>query len=180
MADKEKTQSNSFTNQTNLQSEFRFKIWDRSLATISALSLIIGGVWGLWQYIDQQEKDRELRDQEYNLALYKERKEMYYALCAAVGEIASSKSSAEAEPAIKAFFKLYHGGVHIVSDRVLDEAKAAFARKVVDLMSGPKDQAPPPELVHLADNLVEKCKESLDLEKVYGRTKEAGKQSKSN
>jgi hypothetical protein len=170
MPDPNNAQSNSSASEIDSQHEFRFKLWDRILATITALGLIIGGAFGLIKYFEQKQKDLEVRKQEYNLAFFKERKDMYYPLCKTVGEIASSKSLAEAEPAIKSFFTLYYGGVHIVSGSDIDEAKKKFAMEVMDFMDGSKNKPPSSRLIRLGENLVEKCKISLALEKVYGIT----------
>jgi hypothetical protein len=152
--------------------DFGFKLWDRGLATITSLGLIIGGSWGVYTYFKKRDQDIATRNQEYKLARYKERKELYYPMCRAVGEIASAKTARDAQPAIKSFLTLYYGGVHMVSDRAVNDAKKDFYRAVEEFGSGPTDQAPPATLISKANALVKACGESLDLEGVFGVVKQ--------
>jgi hypothetical protein len=152
--------------------DFGFKVWDRGVATITSIGLIIGGGWGLYTYFQKRDQDIETRNQEYKLARYKERKELYYPMCKAVGEIASSKTARDAEPAIKNFLTLYYGGVHMVSDKTVNEAKKDFYQALDEFRTGPSDQPPPPTLITKANALVKACGESLDLEGVFGVVKQ--------
>jgi len=147
--------------------DFGFKIWDRSLATITSMGLILGGGWGLFTYFQKRDQDIATRNQEYKLARYKERKELYYPMCKAVGEIASAKTARDAEPAIKNFLALYFGGVHMVSDMTVNQAKKDFYQALQEFTDGPGNQAPPPTLITKANALVKACGESLDLEGVF-------------
>ena len=126
-----------------------FKIYDRALATVTALGVVGGGIWALYTYRVQRDDEYAQRQREYLLQLHKEKKEIYQPLCSAVGKIVSARSLAEAQPSIDKFWELYFGEVHLVwQDR--------------------KDETPPTELLPLSRNLVQACQEAIALEKAYG------------
>jgi hypothetical protein len=147
--------------------DFTLKIWDRILKTIATLALVLGGLIGLWKYLDQRRTELDLKQHEYELLLHNERKEMYHPLCKAAGEIASANSLAEAEPAIKTFFALYYGEVHIVATAEVIQAKEMFAKEVEDFRRKSADEAPHPELIQACVTLANTCRQSLDLDKLF-------------
>jgi hypothetical protein len=161
---------------TGSRTRLAFKLWDRGLATFTALSVIIGGGVGLLTYLGERGKEQGLRRQEIELLRYKERKEIYHPLCKLAGEIVASKSLKEAEPSIKSFWALYYGEVGIVAEGLVQKAMEEFGSALRDFtdspnaQSSPEDQRPPPELTRWAKKLADQCRESLDLNKVFGPT----------
>ncbi len=183
----DKTESPAQVQPTGSRARLAFKIWDRVLATVTALSVIIGGAVGFHKYMEDREKELksrreerskelDLRRKEHELLRYKEQKEVYHPLCKLAGEIVSSKSLKEAEPSIKSFWTLYYGEVGIVAEDRVQNAMVEFGNALRDYIdshkdqSPPQDQPPPPELTQRAVNLAVKCRESLDLKKVFGPT----------
>jgi hypothetical protein len=154
--------------------DFWIKIWERSVATITALVLLVGGFFGGKAYFDQREKDGEQRQKEYQLALHKERAAMYHPLCKAAGDIASSTSRDEADPAIKKFLSLYYSEIHIVLDDedenrpAILEAMIQFSDDVTQDFFVPGGiKGASPQLKQSAQALAKACQKSLDLKKVY-------------
>jgi hypothetical protein len=129
------------------------------LATLTAASVVIGGVWSFYTY-------RLQREQEYHLQLRKELKETYQPLCSAVGKIVSARSLAEAQPSIDRFWELYFGEVHLVENQAVRDPKIEFGNALQGWQNR-KDEAPPTELLPLSEKLVSACQQAIDLRKVY-------------
>ena len=163
--------------------DFRFKVWDRVLATVSVLFVVFGGLGGLYTHFDELrkereqrsdewKKEREQRDQElaqrqreYELQLHKEKVDMYRGLCAATGRIAGAKRLKDAEKSIEDFWAYYFGDLHTVKDPEVQKAKNEFG---AILNECDEDAPPPAKLCAAALHLAETCQNSLALEKAYG------------
>jgi hypothetical protein len=145
------------------RAEFRFKIFDRGVAAVSAMSIIVSGVFGLISYNNQRKIDSALKKREFQLSVYREKKEIYYPLCESAAAIVSCTSQNEAKPHIKDFLTLYYGKAHLIAiDLEVNNAKVDFRAKLNEWVDS-KDQKPPPkDLINLALNLTESCRECLD------------------
>ena len=150
------------------KTEVLFQQWDLIFKAFTTLTIILGSIYGLMGYFDKREKELEERKRDYEFTLYKERKETLYPLCHAAADIASSKSLTEAQKAIKTFETLYIGEVGIVAEGQVSESIKAFNEALLEFEAGPKTSGPPLNLIAQAGQLALKCKEVLDLEKVYG------------
>jgi len=63
-----KSESNTSDSTVPTRSEFRFKVWDRTLGSLTALSLIVGGSFTVIRYLGQRDEDLKIREREYKLA----------------------------------------------------------------------------------------------------------------
>jgi hypothetical protein len=147
---------------------YRIQKWDLIFKSITTLSLIFGAIWGLMEYFDRKDQEFLERQRDYQFMLYKERKETLYPLCNAAADIVSSKSLKDAEKAIKTFETLYFGEVGIIADGEISEAIRSFVESLLEYKEGPQDSGPPVNLIEQSSHLAMKCKEVLNLRKVYG------------
>jgi hypothetical protein len=154
--------------------EARLKVYDRVLATVSALGLIVGGVWAVYTHSESRRKELEqktaeakrdaelreqaaqqkavesqrdaalkerelqLRKQELDLLVFKERKEAYYALCDAACEIVACRDRKEVEERARGFLRLYYGRAHIIAeaDPEVSAKKIAFKDRLMEYIEG--------------------------------------------
>ncbi len=149
--------------------EYKFKLFDRCLASVSAVGLISSGLFGLISYTNQKKADSELRRREIQLTIYREKKEVYYPLCESAAAIVSSGSLDEARKHVKDYMTLYYGKAHlVVIDPTVSRAKIEFATSLMDWVNEKKPNPPPDDLTGLALRLTEACQENLDPRKVLG------------
>jgi hypothetical protein len=148
--------------------DFWFKVVTTIGAFITVVSLIAGAVWSAKEYFDKRSQELQEKKRQYEFSLYKERKETLYPLCNAAAQIVSSRSLQEAQSAIKTFQTLYYGEVGIIADGQIAEVIKSFAESLINYQQGPVEAGPPLDLIAGASRLAVKCKEVLDLEKVYG------------
>jgi len=148
--------------------DFGCKVVTAISAIITVLSLIVGGVWTAKEYFDKQEQEILAKKREYEFSLYKERKETLYPLCNAAAEIVSSKSLKEAKKSIRTFETLYYGEVGIIANGQIADAIKSFAESLLEYKEGSANSGPPLALIARSSELAIKCKEVLNLEKVYG------------
>ena len=149
--------------------ENSFKIYDRALATLSAVAIIIGGFWTLWGFIRAKNKENLLIEQKIRLDKFNDKKDIYYELCDAEGEIASCNSYEEVVIAQKHFRKLYLGRAHIIAelDVEVNNQKVSF-RKLLDKYLLEKPEARPFDYFKESSlELADICKKNLDINKVY-------------
>jgi hypothetical protein len=125
--------------------EANLKLYDRILASISAIGLIAGGIWGLVTYSESKKQESEhkaseieLRKYELDLSIFKERKEAYYALCDAACDIAASHDRNDVIERSREFLKLYNGRAHIIAegDNDVFDKKIAFQKKLMSYLKG--------------------------------------------
>lgn len=155
--------------QLDFQREFKFKLFDRGLATISALGLICSGLFGLASYANQGKADRELKRREIQLTIYRVKKEVYYPLCESASAIVSSGSAHEARKDIKKYMTLYYGKAHlVVIDPAVHDAKIAFKKRLLEWVKQEGNSPPPEDLIALALKLTGACQTYLDPRTVLG------------
>ena len=152
--------------------DFRFKVATTISSILTVFSLIIGGFLTAQGYFDKKNQEIQEKMRDYEFSLYKERKETLYPLCNAAADIVSSKSLKEAAKAIKTFETLYYGEVGIIAEGPIADAIKSFAESLLEYKGGSDDASPPFELISMSSELATKCKEILNLEKVYGIAKE--------
>jgi len=157
---------------TNEVKTRKWDFWMKVVTTVSAvitvLSLVLGGMWTVKEYFDRRQQESAEKQREYEFSLYRERKQTLYPLCNAAAEIVSSKSLKEAQNAIKTFETLYYGEVGIIADGQIADAIKAFAESLLEYKQLPSQTGPPFDLIARSSELAIKCKEILNLEKVYG------------
>ena len=147
---------------------YNIQKWDLIFKSITTLSLIFGSIWALMEYFDKKDQEFNARQREYQFMLYKERKETLYPLCNAAAEIATSTSLKEAQKAIRTFETLWAGEVGIIDEGEIAQATEAFIDNLIDYKNGPEGSSPPFDLIEQSTQLSIKCKQVLDLRKVYG------------
>ena len=124
--------------------ESNLKIYDRILATVTALGVVIGGLWGLYNHFELQRHANELRQREFKLMVFKEKKDAYMALIDAAGEIVASKNRQEVSENASQFLKLYLGRAHVIAeaDSNVSSMKIAFKNKLDTYLKGQIDEDP--------------------------------------
>jgi hypothetical protein len=143
------------------------KIWDRLLATVTAASLVVGGIWTVWAYFKHQKEELDRKRQEYLLTLRKEKRELYQPLCTAAARIATAQTMCDAEVDIATFWQLYWGQVHFVSDVGFQEAKERFRDELMECLER-SDEPPSGELRKLSHELAMAVQNAIKLELAYG------------
>jgi hypothetical protein len=149
------------------------KYWDRTLATVTALSLIVGGGWAVFQYFAQSfehnKAEHDQKEQEYFLQVRKERRELYQPLCSVAAKIATARVLRDAQLSIDKFWELYFGEVHLIRDDDVEKAKEDFS-DALQASQDQMDRPPAGELRNLANALAMACQKSIDtpLKRAYG------------
>ncbi|MEI8380620.1 MAG: hypothetical protein WCJ09_10855 [Planctomycetota bacterium] len=118
--------------------EIRLKVYDRVLATVSALGLIFGGAWSLFEYASSRTHENELRTRELNLAIFRERRDTYFAISDAASDIAASRSREDVIERSRAFLKLYNGRAHLLAeiDSDVKSSKIEFKNLLFEYLDG--------------------------------------------
>jgi hypothetical protein len=153
------------------------KIVDRVFAGISAMAVVIGGIYAYSLHLgerreerrkaeEQRQQEYNLREREFRLQLFKEQHPLYHDLCKTAARIASAEKLADANDSIKKFWELYYGELCLVEDQRVVEAVAAYADVLLDCED--KSESPPPRLPKLSMELAKACQQSMALEKVFG------------
>ena len=163
--------------------ERSLKLYDRGLATIKALAIIFGGIWGLLRYLDDQksaqaaaeqaakkdfilrEKEQQQRQRQLELMIYKEKKEAYYAIIDAACDIVACQTREKAKIRANGFYKLYFGRAHLISelDPEVNDAKKKFMRKLMKYLASNRDEIPMGELQEEVLELTDACQKHIDL-----------------
>jgi hypothetical protein len=156
--------------------ETSLKIYDRLLATISALAIIIGGLWSLnglqKEKVKENElklKENELRRQQIKLDIFLDKKAAYYELCEAAAEVAACNSYDEVMVAKKKYIKSYLGKAHIIAqlDDSVGYLKVMYKFKIDDYLSEKPDKTPYQYFGGEALKLTSTCKKQLDVRQIY-------------
>jgi hypothetical protein len=115
----------------------RLEVYDRVLATVASISVIIGGIWGMVTYLQaktKESKDRAresaLKKYELELLAYKDQREAFLALCDCASEIAMCKNRDEVEIKSKQYGKLYLGRAHLFTKDVDEVTAKVFEAKI--------------------------------------------------
>jgi hypothetical protein len=143
--------------------EAKLKVYDRILATVSAIGLILGGIWGVYTYAEtrrketeqradqaasekiQRQKEAEQKDREIQLRrdeldrqVFTERKATYLTLSDAACEVVACRDRKEVEERSKIFLKLYFGRAHIIAegDSEVEDCKIAFKDLIFKYLNG--------------------------------------------
>lgn len=115
-------------------------LWDRIgrlsplLATLLA---VVGFLFGVWQYVDQQEAGRkagqlqeqrelEARDRDFMKPLWEKELELYFRAANVVATIATTRDSSKRGAAEAEFWRLYQGPLVVVENKALSGAMVHF------------------------------------------------------
>ena len=145
------------------------KVYDRALSTVSTIALIIGGIWSLNGFMQAHNKENNLRQQQIKLAIFNDKKAVYYDLVDAESEIASCNTYDEVIVAQKHFRKLYVGRAHIIAglDKDVNIQKIAF-NKLLDKYLKEKPAKTPFNYFAIQTlKLGDICKKNLDITTIF-------------
>jgi hypothetical protein len=143
-------------------SEQRLKYYDRVLATLTAITIIVGGLWTFWKFIDQ-------RNLEIKKITFDEKKALYYELVNAEAEIASSMSYEEVVVAQKRFRNLYSGRSHIIAklDPEVENQKVVFMGILNEYIKTKPPERPFKYFNSPSLRLAELCRKYLEINDPY-------------
>lgn len=147
--------------------EAKLKVYDRILATVSALGLVIGGCWGLYTYSRATYGEAQHRKDELKRLIFNERKDVYLLLCDAVCDIVACRNRNEVEEKSRSFLKLYAGRAHIIAepDSDVSKMKIAFKNRLMDYLEGEHKTSktlPFHFFVNTALDLTDACRKNID------------------
>jgi hypothetical protein len=144
--------------------EAKLKLYDRVLATLTALGLILGGVWGVYTYFGIQHQTIELRERELAFMVFNEKKHAYLALIDAAAEITASKNRQEVSEKAPLFLKLYYGRAHVIAeaDRNVSKKKVTFRNKLMKYLEDKIDTPPHEYFGGAALALTKACQVHVD------------------
>ncbi len=145
--------------------EAKLKFYDRFLATITALGIILGGFWGVYTYVETQHQSIQLRQRELALRVFKEKKNAYLSLIDAAGEITASKNRQEVIEKAPLFLKLYYGRAHVIAeaDPNVSDMKIAFKGKLMTYLKNKEmNESPFKYFSSVSFDLTNACKSHID------------------
>lgn len=113
------------------------KTIDALVKIVTALALIIGGGWTVYQYFQNREaqfaEQQEARQQQQLVEMFEERRpflqkrlELYLEMASAIGTITTSKNQSAIAKAKEDFSALYNGPVRLVASFKDRQAMAKF------------------------------------------------------
>ena len=146
--------------------EWSLKVYDRILASITALGLIGGAFWTVLQYRVERDKEAAARRTEYLIQLRREKQELYEPLRTAIAKIGTAKTMGDARPFINQFWEMYWGDLHLIKDRDVHNAKEDYSRALLACQDQ-TDREPDGELRTLGIALLEACADSTELARAY-------------
>ena len=93
---------------------------------ISAVVSVIGFLWGVVQYTNQQEKNRELTKREFMKPWLESQRDTYKEALSAAAAVANSQKPEDRIAAEDKFWQLYHGRMILVETKKVSDAMIAF------------------------------------------------------
>jgi|JI6StandDraft_1071083.scaffolds.fasta_scaffold322762_1 hypothetical protein len=152
--------------------EQKLKIYDRILATVSTLAIIVAGIWSLWEIIETRKKENILLTQQIDLIKFNDKKAIYFELCDAEGKIAACNSYDEVLIAQKDFRKLYLGKAHIIADLDIEvnNQKIEFCLLLDKYLNEKSTERPFDYFFDATLKLSDICKRNLDLNSIYKKS----------
>jgi hypothetical protein len=148
--------------------EFRFKAFAAAAAATSALSIVIGGVVGLYTFRQQGLAAAALKVRELRLIQYNEKKAVYYELVDAAATVAMSLTKEEAKRNAAKYSILYFGKAHIFAiDPSVRTAKITFHTAMAAALAA--GDFPSYSLQKLSLELAAACSEVLQAENVFAQ-----------
>lgn len=146
--------------------DFRFKFCSAAAAVVSALSIIIGGVVGLYTYRTQTQTAEALKLKELRLMEYQQKRELYYQLVDAASAVANSSDPTEAKMNAQRYATLYYGKAHIFAiDPTVNNAKISFFKAMNSALV--KGEFPSSDLRANSLALATVCKDVLRAQDVF-------------
>lgn len=147
--------------------EYSLKVYDRILATVTALGLLVGAIWAFYLHIDAGRTESRHRKQELAMQIYKERQPLYHKLSEAAAKIAAAvpmkKKVVDINDAIEKYWVLYYGELILAEDDKVRQAQIGFSKT---LLIAQKSDYMVDDLVTKAIQLSAACQEALDLKKL--------------
>ncbi|MDJ0667877.1 MAG: hypothetical protein QNJ61_11380 [Desulfobacterales bacterium] len=150
---------------TKYSLENKLKIYDRFIATITAIGVVGGGLWGAYTFFKQQKQSIKLRQRELAFMVYKDKKDAYLSLVDAANEITASKNRKEVIEKASLYLRLYYGRAHVIadSDHKVSESKIAFKNKLMTYLKDEQiDTSPFEYFGGVAFAITNSCKIYLD------------------
>jgi hypothetical protein len=125
-------------------SDYKLKIYDRILATISALAIIGGGIWTVTTYLNQQKEQTKQLERQVRWEIYNQKSPIYYELCDAEAEIAACDTHEEVLLAQKNFWRLYYGKAHIIAqlEDTIFKQKIRFMKSLNNYLWNDSNKSP--------------------------------------
>lgn len=147
--------------------EANLKLYDRVLATVSAIGLIAGGVWGLFTYANSKSNEARHRVEDLNRQVFNDRKEAYLRLVDAACEIVGCRDRSEVEKKSRAFLTLYAGRAHVIADpdSEVTQKKISFKNRLIDYMEGENKESKELPFHFFKDaalELTDACRKKID------------------
>jgi hypothetical protein len=140
------------------------RFWSTIFAGITAISLVLGGLYTLWQYIATKETDRQnmmLQIATATLAAKQSFNGQHLTLCSQAagdaGTLATSKDKANRSAAEDDFWRLYWGPLGIVEQNAVAGAMVAFGNCL-------KGQCGNTSQETLAVNLAHACRDEVSTD----------------
>jgi hypothetical protein len=93
---------------------------------ISAVVSVVGFRWGVFQYTNQQEKNRELTKREFMKPWLESQRDTYVEALSAAAAVANSRKPEDRITAEDKFWQLYHGRMILVETKKVSGAMIAF------------------------------------------------------
>jgi hypothetical protein len=143
-------------------SAWKFKTFDRILASVTALSLLVGGGLAISQYLHQLHKEAEDKQQIGRLQSRQEQAKVYRPLCSLVGTISTAQVLKDAEKSIDKFWEMYYGDLPLLEDPRVQKAAEQSGDELFWEWQKQRDQPPSGELRNLAIAVGNACREALE------------------
>jgi len=100
--------------------EAQHRFWDIALKAVTALALVGGGIWALYEHFDTEK-------QKINATFWNKRMELYLQTSEVAAHIAGANSPDEATNEFSAFWKLYYGPMSVIEDDAVKNEMQRFA-----------------------------------------------------
>lgn len=100
--------------------EAHHRFWDIVLKAVTAVALLAGGIWALYEHFDTEQR-------KINATFWNKRMELYLATSEVTAQIAAVNSPAEAQDQFKLFWKMYYGQMSVIEDDPVKKEMQKFA-----------------------------------------------------
>ena len=161
------TNTDTVPTETRPESKDGLKVYDRVLATVSAIGLIAGGGWSVYQYNASRARENDIKARELDLALFRERRDTYYAISDAASDIAAARNREQVIERSREFLKLYNGRAHLLAelDDDVRQSKIAFKKLLHEYLDGQDKESTESPFAYFnaaAYQLTKSCSKHLD------------------
>ena len=141
--------------------EHRARIGTFFASCTSALSIVIGGIVGIYTYHEQALRQSSIRADELKFRKYNDARDMYFELINSAAAVGAATSRVEAQEKFSAYTTIYFGKAHVyVIDDAVYDAKKEFYYKTKDLIA--TEEFPSRKISLIGYELAKRCRESLE------------------